>query len=345
MIGDPSGKSAERNLLGQESVTKNSRKIRTQLADIFNNAGVKVDFFDNGDWFKEWSLVDFLRDVGKHSTVSYMLSKDSVDARLKSGLSFTEFSYQLLQAFDFLQMSMHGCNVQIGGSDQWGNITSGMELIRKKSDGDAHAITTKLMTKSDGTKFGKTATGENIWLDPSKTSPYKFYQFWLNINDEDAVTWIKSLSLLPLQTIVATINAHRTDPRSRMLHKMLAAEMTALVHSEETLKKVMSASESIFNGALNDLDKDTFLHVLDGVPKFSVDRSVIESGVGVVDFLTQTRIFDSKGSAIRMLDGGGLSVNRDRVDKTFKVDRSSVVHDEYILVKKGKKNHILCKLV
>lgn len=345
MIGDPSGKNEERQLQHSDTIQANSEKIQAQLANISKNAGVFIGILDNGIWMKDISFIDFVRDVGKYFTVSYMQSKDSVASRIKTGLSFTEFTYQLVQANDFYRMHGAGCTVQIGGSDQWGNITSGIELIRKKSNGKAHAITTKLMTKADGTKFGKTAAGENIWLSPMKTSPYKFYQFWVNVSDADAAIWIKALSLMSVSSIDQLIKINAERPEERTLQKALAAEMTAIVHSEDALSRVLHASNVIFSGNIFDLGQDEFLEVMDGVPRVTINSNDVVDGLDVAEFLTKSKIFESKGSALKMLDGGGVSINKSQVGRHFIVAKSSVKYGNYILVNKGKKNHILCEVV
>lgn len=345
MIGDPSGKNEERSLHQASTVRANSEKIERQLMGIFRNARAFVGVVDNSTWMKDMTFIDFAREIGKYFTVSYMQSKDSVSSRIKTGLSFTEFTYQLVQANDFLVMYSAGCTVQIGGSDQWGNITSGAELIRKKLNGRAHAITTKLMTRADGSKFGKTASGENIWLDPKKTSPYKFYQFWVNVSDQDAGVWLKALSLMSTSAISELIAINSKNPEARTLQKALAAEMTALVHSEAALSKVLHATESIFGGNIFDLERDEFLEVMDGVSSTTIPADAIAEGIDVVEFLTKSKIFNSKSSATKMLDGGGVSINKMQVGKHFIVAKSSVRYGNYILVNKGKKNHILCEVI
>ena len=354
MIGDPSGKSQERNLLNEEILNKNLDGIKAQLSKFLDfdsgepNAAVMVN---NYDWMKGFSFLDFIRDVGKHITVNYMMSKDSVKKRLgaesKVGMSFTEFTYQLVQGYDFLWLFENmNCKIQMGGSDQWGNITTGTELIRRKASGEAYALTIPLITKADGGKFGKTEHG-NVWLDPEKTSPYGFFQFWLNTSDEDAEKYIKVFTLLPREEIVALINKHKEEPHLRILQKKLAEEITTMVHSREEYEMAVSASEILFGKGtaeeLKRLNETTFLSVFEGVPQFTVPVSLIESGINVVDLLAEkTAVFESKGELRRTIQGNGLSINKEKVvTADLIIDKSFLINNKYILAQKGKKNYSL----
>jgi tyrosyl-tRNA synthetase len=354
MIGDPSGKSQERNLLNEESLNKNLDGIKAQLSKFldFNsgesNAAVMVN---NYDWMKGFSFLDFIRDVGKHITVNYMMSKDSVKKRLgaesKVGMSFTEFTYQLVQGFDFLWLYENmNCKIQMGGSDQWGNITTGTELIRRKAGGDAFALTIPLITKADGGKFGKTEHG-NVWLDPEKTTPYEFFQFWLNTSDEDAEKYIKVFTLLPYEEINALIEQHKESPHLRILQKKLAEEITTMVHSREEYEMAVSASEILFGKGtaeeLKKLNESTFLSVFEGVPQFTISKSAIEKGINVVELLAEkTGVFESKGELRRTIQGNGLSINKEKVPNAdLVIDNSFLINNKYILAQKGKKNYSL----
>ena len=354
MIGDPSGKSQERNLLNEVILNKNLDGIKAQLSKFLDfdsgepNAAVMVN---NYDWMKGFSFLDFIRDVGKHITVNYMMSKDSVKKRLgaesKVGMSFTEFTYQLVQGYDFLWLFENmNCKIQMGGSDQWGNITTGTELIRRKAGGEAYALTIPLITKADGGKFGKTEHG-NVWLDPEKTSPYGFFQFWLNTSDEDAEKYIKVFTLLPREEIVALINKHKEEPHLRILQKKLAEEITTMVHSREEYEMAVSASEILFGKGtaeeLKRLNETTFLSVFEGVPQFTVPASLIESGINVVDLLAEkTAVFESKGELRRTIQGNGLSINKEKVvTADLIIDKSFLINNKYILAQKGKKNYSL----
>jgi len=351
MVGDPSGKSAERNLLDNETLNKNIEGIKKQLSHFLKSNSEKnsVEFVNNMDWMKNYSFLDFIRDAGKHISVNYMMAKDSVKNRLENGMSFTEFSYQLLQAFDFYYLFVNkNCKLQLGGSDQWGNITGGTELIRRKGGGEAFALTTQLIKKADGTKFGKSESG-NIWLDRTKTSPYKFYQFWINTADEDAENFIKIFTFLTKEEIENLISAHRSDPGKRLLQKKLAEEMTKMVHSEADLNAAIKASNVLFNGTINDLaklDHDTFHDVMDGVPVFNLNRSELENGIGVLDLLAEkTKIFPSKGEARKMIQGGGVSINKEKVgapEQVIKAD--ALINNRYLVVQRGKKNYYLCNI-
>lgn len=351
MVGDPSGKSAERNLLDEKTLEHNIRGIKKQLEKFLNtNCGANsAELINNNDWMEKYSFIHFIRDVGKFLTVNYMMAKDSVKNRLEQGMSFTEFSYQLLQAYDFYFLYQNkNCKLQLGGSDQWGNITSGTELIRRKCGGEAYALTTQLIKKSDGTKFGKTESG-NIWLDKTKTSPYKFYQFWINTQDSDAENFIKIFTFLSKEETLALIEEHKKDPGKRVLQKALAKELTVMVHSEADYLQAIETSKILFEGTVADLsklDEETFLDVFDGVQKFEVSKRDIETGVGVIDFLAEkTKVFPSKGEARKMILGGGVSINKEKISTVdVTVNSSSLINNRYILIQKGKKNYYLCSV-
>jgi len=355
MIGDPSGKSQERNLLDEATLRHNQHCLKQQLAkflDFETEAPNKAELVNNYDWMKDFSFLEFIRDVGKHITVNYMMSKDSVKKRLSSesasGMSFTEFTYQLVQGYDFLYLYQHKqCKLQMGGSDQWGNITTGTELIRRKmgAENQAFALTCPLITKADGGKFGKTETG-NIWLDPEKTTPYAFYQFWLNCSDEDAAKYVKIFTLMSRDEIEKLIEEHNQSPHLRLLQKALAREITIRVHSEEALKGAEEASQILFGKAtteaLRKLDEKTLLNVFDGVPTVSISKDKISEGIDITEFLTtETAIFASKGEARRMLKDNGLSVNKEKVNDVYQITSSDLLNGRYILVQKGKKNYYL----
>jgi len=357
MIGDPSGKSQERNLLDETTLRHNQECLKNQLAkflDFDSDAPNAALLVNNYDWMKEFSFLDFIRDVGKHITVNYMISKDSVKKRIgsesKEGMSFTEFTYQLVQGYDFLHLyNEHGCKLQMGGSDQWGNITTGTEMIRRIGKGEAFAMTCPLITKADGSKFGKTESG-NVWLDPKRTSPYKFYQFWLNTSDEDAERYIKIFTLLSQDEIAKLIEEHKEAPHLRVLQKRLAEEITIMVHSKEDYEMALEASAILFGKGttetLQKLPEDVLLSIFDGVPQFDVPKSEIESGVGIIDFVAEkTSIFASKGEARRMLKDNGVSVNKAKVKDDYQVGVSDLLSDKYILVQKGKKNYFLVTVV
>ena len=351
MIGDPSGKSQERNLLDEKTLRHNQEAIKNQLAKLLDfesdapNAAVMVN---NYDWMKEFSFLDFIRDIGKLITVNYMMAKDSVKKRFNGegdGMSFTEFTYQLVQGYDFMHLfETMNCKVQLGGADQWGNITTGTELIRRKLGKEAYAITCPLITKADGTKFGKTESG-NVWLDPRYTSPYKFYQFWLNVSDEDAERYIKIFTLLDREEIENLIAEHREAPHMRLLQKRLAEEVTVMIHSREEYDKAVEASNILFGNATSDalrhLDEQTLLQVFEGVPQFHVQRT--ELGQPFLDFCAvQTQIFSSKGECRKMVQGGGLSINKEKVtDPARPVTEEDLIAGKYILVQRGKKNYYL----
>ncbi|MBP7497604.1 MAG: tyrosine--tRNA ligase [Bacteroidales bacterium] len=352
MIGDPSGKSEERNLLDEAIIRHNESCLKKQLEKFldFNSGFNSAEIVNNFDWTKEFSFLGFLRDIGKHLTINYMIAKESVQKRMDSGISYTEFSYQLLQAYDFLYLYENkNCKLQMGGSDQWGNITSGTELIRRKTGADAFALTCPLITKADGGKFGKTESG-NVWLDSKRTSPYKFYQFWLNCSDDDAAKYIKIFTLFNKKEIEALIAEHKKMPEQRLLQKELAKDITIRVHSEELLKKAMDASEILFGKATTDtlksLDEDTFLSVFEGVPVFNISPDLLEPGIGIIDLLSdKTGIFQSKSELRRMFKENAIAINKAKtLDNTF-IDKSFLLNNRFILVQKGKKNYYIIKTI
>jgi tyrosyl-tRNA synthetase len=353
MVGDPSGKSEERNLLDEPTLRHNQACLHRQLTRFldFNPALPNAaEIVNNYDWTKEFSFLGFLRDVGKHITVNYMMAKDSVKKRLETGLSFTEFSYQLLQGYDFLWLYRNkGCRLQMGGSDQWGNIVTGTELIRRMEGGEAFALTCPLITKSDGGKFGKTEEG-NVWLDPARTSPYKFYQFWLNVSDADAGKYLRIFTMLNREAIEELEEQHRVAPHERTLQKRLASELTILVHGEDALGKAMAASEILFGKGttetLQQLDEETFLSVFEGVPRFNIGKSQLLEGIEIVTLLTETTtIFTSRGEARRTLKENALWLNKSRVSEEFQVTAANLLNDKYLLLQKGKKNYFLVTAV
>ncbi len=354
MIGDPSMKSQERNLLDEKTLRHNQNAIKNQLSNFLDfdsdapNAAILVN---NYDWTKDYSFLGFIRDIGKYLTVNYMMSKDSVKKRLSSesnvGMSFTEFSYQLLQAYDYLYLyENHNCRLQMGGSDQWGNITTGTELIRKKLGAEAFALTCPLITKADGGKFGKTETG-NVWLDRRYTSPYKFYQFWLNVSDEEAEKYIKIFTILSKEEIDELVAEQKAAPHLRPLQKRLAKEVTIMVHSEEDYNQAVEASQILFGGstseALRKLDEETLLAVFEGVPQFEINRTDIDQGIRAVDLLAEkTSVFPSKGEMRKMVQSGGVSVNQEKLPAFDTIiDSSYLLGNKYILIQKGKKNYYL----
>ncbi len=348
MIGDPSGKSEERNLLSEEVLQNNVNAIRKQLEKLlcYGKDDNPVTIVNNYDWFKEYGLLNFMRDIGKHLTVSYMMSKDSVKSRLEKGISFTEFSYQLIQGYDFLWLyENHNCAIQFGGSDQWGNITAGSELIRRKAKGEAFAFTCPLITKADGTKFGKTAGG-SVWLDPEKTSPYQFYQFWVNASDADAKKYIRVFTLLDKETIENLEKQHDEAPHQRILQKTIAKEVTTMVHSEEDYEKALSTSALLFGKgskeALSKLSERDFLDVFDGVPTFNLKRSDHGDSLDVIDFLSEhTGILSSKGEARRSLKENSISINMEKVTMEKSITKEDLLNEKFILVQKGKRNKYL----
>ncbi len=350
MIGDPSGKSEERNLLDETVLRYNQDCIQKQLEKFldFKAGPNSAEMVNNYDWTKDFSFLHFLRDVGKHITVNYMIAKDSVKNRMNSGsgISFTEFSYQLVQGFDFCWLFEHkNVRLQMGGSDQWGNIVTGTELIRRKLGGEAYALTCPLITKADGGKFGKTESG-NVWLDPKKTSPYKFYQFWLNTSDEDAAQYIKKFTLFSREEVEALITEHQQAPHIRMLQKALAKDITIRVHSEDDYHAAVEASEILFgkgtNESLKKLSEETLLSVFEGVPQCEITVSDLNSGIGIIDFLShKTGIFSSNGEARRMLKEGGVQINKQKAAEDFLVNNTFLLNNKYMLVQKGKKNYYL----
>lgn len=352
MVGDPSGKSAERNLLSEDVLQHNLDCQRRQLEKFLDfEAGENAaEIVNNYDWFKGFGFLEFIRDVGKHISINYMMAKDSVKNRLESGMSFTEFSYQLVQGYDFYHLNREkNVKLQMGGSDQWGNITTGTELIRRKGGGEAFAFTTPLIKKADGTKFGKSAAG-NVWLDPEKTSPYAFYQFWLNSADEDAANYIKIFSLKEKEEIDALIAEHNEDPGRRQLQRALAEEITARVHGEDELDKAIKASQILFGKAteeaLRELDERTLLAVFEGVPQYELEGSKLGEGIPVVEFgATETDIFTSKGEARKLIQGNGFSINKSKVDLNKTLTRDDVVANGFIIAQKGKRNYFLIRVV
>ena len=356
MIGDPSMKSAERNLLDEETLGHNVECIKAQLGrflDFDSDSPNAAKLVNNYDWMKDYTFINFARDIGKLITVNYMMSKDSVKKRLSrdssEGMSFTEFSYQLLQGYDFLYLYEHeGVRLQLGGADQWGNITTGTELIRRTLGEQAFALTCPLITKSDGTKFGKTEKG-NIWLDPKKTSPYEFYQFWLNVADDDAEKYIKIFTMLDRETIESAIEEHRQDPGRRSLQQLLAKEVTIMIHGETEYANALAASKMLFGNStseeLRKLDEKTFLAVFNGVPTFDVPKS--ELPCNILDFLAvKTGVFPSKGEARKMTAGGGVSINKDKVtDINYEVSEKDIMDGKYILAQKGKKNYFIINVI
>ena len=354
MIGDPSGKSAERNLLDEKTLRHNQEAIKKQLAkflDFESDAPNRAEMVNNYDWTKDVTFLDFAREIGKHITVNYMMAKDSVQKRLngeaRDGLSFTEFTYQLLQGFDFLHLYQDkNCKLQLGGSDQWGNITTGAELIRRKLGGEVFALTCPLITKADGGKFGKTESG-NVWLDPRYTSPYKFYQFWLNVSDADAEKYLKIFTFLSKEEIEELVREHNENPGARPLQKRLAKEVTTMVHSEKDYEAAVEASQILFGNntgeALKALDEQTLLDIFDGVPRFVISKAELEAGVPVLDLLAvKATVFPSKGEARKMIQGGGVSINKEKLpDPTAVIDASALLDGKYLHIQKGKKNHFL----
>jgi tyrosyl-tRNA synthetase len=351
MVGDPSGKSEERNLLSEEDLQKNIRGIRAQLEKYLDFTPGKpnaAELVNNYDWFRELGFIQFLRDVGKHITVNYMMSKDSVRKRIEgeTGISYTEFAYQLMQGYDFYWLYTHKqCKLQMGGSDQWGNITTGTELIRRKAGGEAFAFTCPLITKADGGKFGKTEKG-NVWLDPLRTSPYQFYQFWLNAADADAEKWIRIFTFLPPTEIEQMVESHRKDPGSRSLQKALAREITSFVHGVEEFNNALQTTEKLFSGDavenIRTLNEQELLDSMEGVPRFDFPMEKIKAGVDAVGFLADTGIFPSRGEARKTIQGGGVSMNKEKIsDISLTVTHDHLIAEKYILIQKGKKNYYL----
>lgn len=353
MIGDPSGKSEERNLLDEKTLRHNQECIKKQLShflDFDSYTPNRAIMVNNYDWMKEFSFLEFIRDIGKHITVNYMTAKDSVKKRLDSGMSYTEFSYQLVQGYDFLHLYQHhGVKLQMGGSDQWGNITTGTELIRRKTGCEAFALTSPLITKADGGKFGKTEDG-TVWLDQNKTSPYHFYQFWLNVADDDAINYIRIFTFLSKEDIDNLISRHLEVPHERILQHKLAEEVTRMVHSEDALNMAIGASQILFgkgtHESLASLDERTLLAVFEGVPMFDIDRNLLANRLSLIDLLAaHTAVFPSKGEARRMLQGGGLSLNKEKpADPDMTVTDANLIRDRFILIQKGKKQYYLIRV-
>lgn len=351
MIGDPSFKSAERNLLDEATLQHNVNCLKEQLAKFLNfgDGANDAKMVNNYDWFKDFSFLDFIRDVGKLITVNYMMAKDSVKKRLEgdNGLSFTEFTYQLIQGYDFYYLwKHHNCKVQMGGSDQWGNIVTGSEMIRRQDQGTAYAITTQLIKKADGQKFGKTESGA-VWLDPKKTSPYKYYQFWLNTSDDDAKNWIRIFTLKTEAEIDAIIAEHDAAPHTRAVQKALAKDITIRTHSEQDYETAVKTSEFLFgNGSLEflgDLEHEAVLEVFDGVPQFEISKEALTAGINILDLLAvDTQVFPSKGEARKMLQGGGVALNKEKIsDIELVVSTDSLINNSYIVAQRGKKNYFL----
>jgi tyrosyl-tRNA synthetase len=346
MVGDPSGKSKERNLLDEKTLTHNLTSVQKQLEQFldFNCGANSAEVVNNYDWFKEFNFLDFIRDVGKHMSVNYMMAKDSVKSRLETGMSFTEFSYQLVQGYDFYWLWKNkNCKVQLGGSDQWGNIVTGTELVRRKGGGKAFAVTTPLIKKADGGKFGKTESG-NVWLDKTKTSPYKFYQFWLNSTDDDAKNYIKIFTLLSQIEIEKLITEHDEAPHLRILQKAIAEEVTTRVHSKEDLEMAIKASNILFGKStaddLKSLDEETFLSVFEGVPQFEMSKA--DLALGILDIVAEkTQIFASKGEARRMIKSNAVSINKIKITEDIQLSENDLLNGKYILAQKGKKNYFL----
>jgi len=357
MIGDPSGKSAERNLLDEETLRKNEAGIKKQLMRFlnFSEGENKALLLNNYDWFKNIGFIDFVRNIGKHITVNYMMAKDSVKKRLKpdedgkEGMSFTEFTYQLMQGYDFLHLyRTHDCRLQMGGSDQWGNITTGTELIRRIEGGKAYALTVPLITKSDGTKFGKTESG-NVWLDPERTSPYKFYQYWINVSDEDAENYIKIFTFLDKEIIEKLIDEHRQAPHLRILQRKLAEEVTRMVHGQEALDKAVEASRILFGKnvteALKNLDERTLLEVFEGVPSGEMPRQKLDEGLEIQRALTEPGFLPSGNEARRALKENSISVNKQKVNADYVITPEDLIRDKYVLLQRGKKKYFLLKFI
>lgn len=351
MVGDPSGKSAERNLLDEETLNKNVAGVRKQLEHFldFNSGDNAAVLVNNYDWMKEFSFIEFIRDIGKHITVNYMSAKDSVKTRLedpKKGMSFTEFSYQLLQGYDFLHLyNEMGCKLQMGGSDQWGNITTGTELIRRKTGGEGFAFTCPLMTKADGGKFGKTESG-TVWLDPNRTSPYDFYQFWVRATDEDAGKYMRTFTFLPKEEIEALEAEHAKDPGMRVLQKKLAEEVTTMVHGKEAVDTALKAAKILYGKSTSEdimaLTESQFMQIFNGVTQATVSRSDFNAGLGIVDALSaKTGFLKSNGEARRELKGNAISVNKERVQEDYVITDKDLINDKLVLLSKGKKSNFI----
>lgn len=356
MVGDPSGKSDERNLLDEATLAKNVAGVQGQLArflDFESTIENKAELVNNYDWMKDISLIEFVRDVGKHITVNYMMAKDSVKKRFapdsEAGMSFTEFTYQLFQGYDFYHLYKEkNCMLQMGGSDQWGNITTGTELVRRKAQGKAYALTCKLITKADGTKFGKTAGG-NVWLDANRTSPYKYYQYWLNSSDEDAESYIKIFTFLDKDTIEALIAEHKQVPHLRILQKKIGEEVTVMTHGQEAFDNAIKASNILFGNStasdLKSLDEQTFLDVFEGVPQAEVARSVIENGIDIVAAFAENGFLKSNGEVRRALKENSISINKEKVKEDFVITTSDLIADKFVLLQRGKKSFYFLKVI
>ena len=353
MIGDPSGRSEERQFLSEELLFHNLSCIKKQLEKFldFNSGSNSAEIVNNYDWFKDMGILGFLRDAGKHITVNYMIAKDSVKKRMETGISFTEFSYQLIQGYDFYWLYKNkNCKIQMGGSDQWGNIVTGTEFIRRKQNGEAYALTSPLIERSDGKKFGKSEEG-NIWLDPQKTSPYKMYQYWYNVSDADAEKYIKIFTFLTADEIAGLITEHQKSPHLRILQKKIAEEITIMVHSKTDLDSVIDASSILFGEGTTDtikkIDEQTFLNIFEGVPLFEIDYNTIQNKVELSVLLVEkTRIFDSKGELRRLVQAGGLSINKEKIrDIDLIINDKDLINNKYLLVQKGKKNYYLIKSI
>ena len=358
MIGDPSGKSAERNLLNEETLQKNIDGVKAQLErylDFSENKQNKALLLNNYDWMKNFSFIEFARDIGKHISVNYMMAKDSVKNRISSessdGMSFTEFTYQLIQGYDFLHLYQnYNCKLQMGGSDQWGNITTGTELVRRIGKGEGFAFTCPLTTKADGTKFGKSEAGENVWLDTSKTSVFKFYQFWIKCSEDDAEKYIKIYTFLPKEKIEAIISEHQEAPHLRLLQKTLAQEVTTWVHGKDALEKAEQASEILFGKATEEVFKSlnttTFNEIFEGVPQKEIERSILENKASIIDVLSEVSGFlSSKGEARRALQENSISVNQQKVNAEYMVSLKDLINDTYILLQRGKKSNFIVKVI
>lgn len=353
MVGDPSGKSEERNLLSEETLQKNVAGVKAQLEkflDFNPSLPNAAEMANNYDWFRNISFIDFLREAGKHITVNYMMAKDSVKKRIEgdTGISYTEFAYQLMQGYDFYWLYQHkNCKLQMGGSDQWGNMTTGTELIRRKCGGEAFVFTNPLITKTDGGKFGKTESG-NVWLDAARTTPYQFYQFWLNASDTDAEKWVRIFTFLTRDAIEMLIHEHKMNPAERVLQKRLAQEITVFVHGKEEYEKAVETTQKLFanqNAPAESLSIED-LEGMEGIVKSNFPKEKFTAGIDIVSFLAETAIFDSKGNARKNIQGGGVSINRKKVEAAdFKIDTSLLLHDKYILVQKGKKNYYLVQAI
>ena len=354
MVGDPSGKSKERNLLSKEILQHNLEAVRKQLEKFldFDRGTNSALMVNNYDWFKEFLFLDFIRDIGKHISINYMLAKDSVKSRLESGMSFTEFTYQLVQGYDYYYLNKNlNCKIQLGGSDQWGNIVTGTELIRRLGGGEAYAITTPLIKKADGTKFGKTEGG-NVWLDKKRPSPYKFYQYWINAADEDAKKYIRIFTLKSREEIESLEKEHEQAPHLRILQKALAEDVTARVHSREELDNAIRASQILFgkstNEDLNSIDEETLLSVFEGVPKIEMSKEALQQASNVTDLLSELtggQIFPSKGEARRMIKGGGVSINKAKVTSAESAPATTLLQGKYLVVQRGKKNYYLIEVI